>query len=294
MENPLRSLLFVPGDQADKIEKVWRMDPDAVILDLEDGVAQSQKAAARKNIQRALASTRPQFPEVLVRINSTTSQQPEDLEAAAHPGVLGIVLPKCNTSNEVVEVARALGQVERSKGMPDRSLKLFLLIESARGLLDLSSIVGRSDRVAAVIFGAEDWCLDMGIVRTKGGDELQIARWNIALCARAHGLLAIDTVFIDFHDTEGLLRDAQTARRLGFSGKLAIHPKQIDVIHLAYAPGPAEIAEAEREAAAFDEAEAKGLGVVAVDGKMIDKPVAERARRIMRLAQRHGSERTRP
>jgi citrate lyase subunit beta/citryl-CoA lyase len=283
MENSLRSLLFVPGDQADKIEKAWRMDADCVILDLEDGVAQSRKAVARKNIQGALAA-RPQPPVVLVRINSSLSQRGEDIEAAVHPGVFGIVLPKCNARKEVVEVARALGQVERRRDMADRSLKLFLLIETAHGLLELSSIVRGSDRVAAVVFGAEDWCFDMSIDRTKAGDEIEIARWTIALCARAHGLPAIDTVYTDVHDTQGLLRDAQSARRMGFSGKLAIHPKQIEVIHSAFAPSAAEIAEAEAVVAAFDQAEASGRGVLAVDGKMIDKPVAERARQILRRA----------
>jgi citrate lyase subunit beta / citryl-CoA lyase len=286
MENSLRSLLFVPGDQAGKIEKAWGTGPDCVILDLEDSVAQSHKAVARKNIRDALAAAPAQTPVVLVRINPSPSQRAEDIEAVVHPGVFGIVLPKCNSRKQVVEAAHALGQVERRRGMADRSLKLFLLIESAHGLLELPSIVRGSDRVTAVIFGAEDWCLDMGIVRTKAGDEIEIARWNIVLCARARGLAAMDTIYADVHDTEGLLRDTETARRMGFSGKLAIHPKQIAVIHAAFAPSPAEIAEAETVVAAFEEAEANGRGAVAVNGKMVDKPVAEQARQTLLRARK--------
>jgi citrate lyase subunit beta / citryl-CoA lyase len=274
----LRSLLFVPGDQIDKIDKAWRMGPDCVILDLEDGVAQSQKAVARQNIQRVLAQTRPRSPAALVRINPGFSQLREDLEAAVHSGVLGIVLPKCETRKEVVKVAGALGEIERRKRMPDRALRLFLLIESASGLLKLPPISAGSGRVAGLIFGAEDWCLDMGIVRTKSGEELAIARWNIAICARAHGLLAIDTVYSDFQDEEGLRRDAETAKRMGFSGKLAIHPRQIEVIHSIFAPGETELAEAEAVVAAFDQALAQGKGAIAVNGRMVDKPIAERAR----------------
>ncbi len=282
----LGSLLFVPGDQTDKIDKAWRMGPDCVILDLEDGVAQSQKGVARQNLQRILAQTRPPAPAVLVRINPGSSQLREDIEAAAHPGVLGIVLPKCDSRKEVVKVARALGEVERRKGMPDRALKLFLLIESAGGLMELPSITGGSARVAGLIFGAEDWCLDMGIARTGCGEELAIARWNIAICAHARGLIAIDTVYTDFEDEEGLRRDAETAKRMGFSGKLAIHPKQIEVIHSIFAPGEKELAEAELLVAAFDRALAQGKGAIAVNGKMVDRPIAERARLLLLRANR--------
>jgi citrate lyase subunit beta/citryl-CoA lyase len=275
----------VPGDQTDKIEKAWRLRPDCVILDLEDGVAQSHKAIARQNLQCALTQSRPSPPAILVRINPGLFQLHEDLQAAAHPGVLGIVLPKCDSRKDVVKVARALGEIERAKDMPDQALKLFLLIESARGLLDMPSLAAGSGRVAGLVFGAEDWCLDMGIARTRSGDELQIARWNIALCARAHGLLAIDTVYADFQDEEGLRHDTETIKRMGFSGKLAIHPRQIEAIHSIFAPSEKELAEAQALIAAFEEALAQGKGAIAVNGRMVDKPIAERARFVLSRAQ---------
>jgi citrate lyase subunit beta/citryl-CoA lyase len=260
------------------------MGPDCVILDLEDGVAQSQKEIARRNLQCVLAQTRLPGPAVLVRINPGLSQLRDDIEAAAQPGLLGIVLPKCDSRKEVVQVARALGEVERRKGMPDRALKLFLLIESASGFMELPSIVGGSARVAGLIFGAEDWCLDMGIARTRSGEELEIARWNIAICAHARGLIPIDTVYADFQDAEGLRRDAEIAKRMGFSGKLAIHPKQIEIIHSIFAPTERELAEAELLVAAFDRALAQGQGAIAVNGKMVDRPIAERARSLLARA----------
>jgi citrate lyase beta subunit len=196
------------------------------------------------------------------------------------------MLPKCNARAEVLTIARQLEQAEREKGIAEKSARLFLLIESARGLLELPSLAAASDRVAGLVFGAEDWCLDMGIARTKAGTELEIARWNIAICARAHGLLAIDTVFADFHDVEGLRRDVEIAKRMGFSGKLAIHPKQIEVIHSAFAPTAAEVADAKALVAAFDEAETSDQGVIAVHGRMVDKPIVERARQILQRARK--------
>lgn len=281
-----RSLLFVPGDQRDKIEKAWKAGPDCVILDLEDGVAQAQKPAARQHVASALPRLTLHSSPILVRINSDLPEQSHDLEAAVQPGMFGIVLPKCNHRDQIAEFAVALSEVEKRKGISVGSLKLFLLIESARGLLELDSMAGISERVAALVFGAEDWCLDMGIARTRGGAELEIARWHIVLCARAHRLLAIDTVYADFRDSEGLRADAGTTRRMGFSGKLAIHPNQIEVIHSAWTPSDAEVADAERTVAAFDDAISRGLGAISANGKMIDKPIAERARQILLWAKK--------
>jgi citrate lyase subunit beta/citryl-CoA lyase len=285
MEKLLKSLLFVPGDQAEKIEKAWQSDADCLILDLEDGVAPQHKAAARQIVQRALHTSRPKTLPILVRVNCDLAHQKADIEVAVDRQVSGIVLPKTNTPTEVVAVAREIERAEREKGIADNTTQLFLLIESARGLLELPSLAAADKRVAGLIFGAEDWCLDMGIVRTKAGAELEIARWNIALCARAHRLVAVDTVFADFRDAEGLLRDAEIGRRMGFSGKLAIHPKQIEVIHSAFVPTATEIADAKALVAAFDEAEIKGQGAIAFNGRMVDKPIAERARQVLLRAQ---------
>lgn len=284
MENLFRSLLFVPGNQAAKIEKAWQVGADCVVLDLEDGVPPSQKTAARDIVRLELDVSPPTSSAILVRINSTSPERYEDVEAAIHSAVDGIMLPKCCSAKDVGEIAEEMGRIEQRKGIADRKVKLFLMVESARGVLELPSLAAANDRVVAIAFGAEDWCLDMGIVRTKAANEIEFARWNVAVCARAFGLLAIDTVYADFHDLDGLLKDTDTARRIGFSGKLAIHPKQLGPIHSVFAPGAAEIAEAEQVVAAFEEAEAQGRGAAAVNGRMVDRPVAERARRILLLA----------
>ena len=280
--------MFVPGDQAGKIEKARYAGSDCVILDLEDGVAESKKESARSNLRQSLQQTWPESPAVLVRINSDPSTLRADISAAVHPRVLGIMLPKCSVAKDILTVAQELTEAEQRIGLAPGTVKLFLLIESARGLLELPALALASERVAALVFGAEDWCLDMGIVRTRAGTELEIARWNVAVCARAHGLSAIDTVYADFKDTEGLLQDTQNCRRIGFSGKLAIHPKQIEPIHSVFAPTQAEIVEAERIVAAFNQAEAQQSGAIAVNGRMVDKPIAERARKLLERAEKNG------
>ena len=286
LENPLRSWLFVPADQAEKIEKAWQSGSDCVILDLEDGVAPSRKAIARENLARVLELPRPGSPAMLVRINPDPPHRSADIEASVRPGVFGIMLPKSNTPKDVIETAKELSQAERRMDIAEGNTRLFLLIETARGFLTLPPLASASDRVAGLVFGAEDWCRDMGIARSKAGRELEVARWHLAVCAHAYGLLAIDTIYGDFHDTDGLLRDTENARRIGFTGKLAIHPKQIAPIHASFAPSHAEISEAAAIVEAFDRAEAQGRGAVAVNGRMVDKPVAERFRRILFTAEK--------
>jgi citrate lyase beta subunit len=281
----LRSFLFVPGDQPRKIEKAWHCGTDCVVLDLEDGVARSQKAIAREILAGKLSSIPSGLPHIVVRINGCTSEWAKDLDVAIHPGVFGLMVPKCKTAAELIELDRALQSAEEQRGIGGCPVRLFLLIESARGLLDLPSLIAASDRTSAIVLGAEDLCLDMSIPRTRGSAELGFARWQIALCARANGLAAIDAVFTDFNDSEGLWQDTRIARNMGFNGKLAIHPRQIVPIHSAFAPDEAEVAEARATLAAFECAEAAGQGAIAFEGKMLDEPIVQRAREIVRRAQ---------
>jgi citrate lyase subunit beta / citryl-CoA lyase len=283
--NSVRSLLFVPGDQPRKIAKSLQSRADCVVLDLEDGVVANQKMVARQAVAHTLASLPSGLPHVLVRINGKRSEWKEDLDAAIHPGAFGLMAPKCASATDLTELDRALQSAEQRRGVVGRPIHLFLLIETARGLLDLPSLVAASDRTAGLVLGAEDLCLDMGINRTRGSAELSFARWQIVLCARANGLEAIDTVYTDFEDSEGLWQEARTARNMGFTGKLAIHPRQIEVIHSAFAPGEPEINEARAALAAFEHAQASGIGAIAFDGKMIDEPVARRLRETLRRAE---------
>lgn len=274
----------MPGDQQKKILKSWQSGADCVVLDLEDGVSVHKKALARETVARALASAPSTVPGTLVRINSPRSEWEADLNAAVHPGVFGLMVPKCTSSEELVQLDRALEAAEMRRRIDGRPIRLLLLVETARGLLDLPALAGASDRTAGLVLGAEDLCLNMGIPRTREGAELAYARWQIALCARANGLSAIDTVFPDFQDAEGLWQDTRRAMSMGFTGKLAIHPRQIESIHSAFAPDEAEVSSARAILAAFESAQASGEGAIAFEGKMVDKPVAERARQILRRA----------
>lgn len=283
ISNPFRSLLFVPGDQPKKILKAWQSGADCVVLDLEDGVSARQKALARETVAGAVTSLPSEVSHALVRINGCPEWE-EDLNAAIHPGVFGLIVPKCTSAEEVVQLDRALESAEIRRRMRERPVRIFLLVETARGLLDLSALAAASDRTAGLVLGAEDLCLNMGIPRTPEGAELAHARWQIVLCARANGLLAIDAVFPDFQDAKGLWQDTRRAMSMGFTGKLAIHPRQIEPIHSAFAPDDTEVSNARAILAAFESAQVSGAGAIAFEGKMVDKPVADRARQILRRA----------
>jgi citrate lyase subunit beta/citryl-CoA lyase len=284
ISNSVRSLLFVPGDQPKKIAKSWQSGADCVVLDLEDGVVPNQRMVARQAVALSLASLPSGLPHILVRINGNPAEWKEDLDSAVHPEVFGLMVPKCASANDLIELDRALQSAEERRGIVGRPIRLFLLIETARGLLDLPSLVAASDRTAGLVLGAEDLCLDMGINRTRRGAELSFARWQITLCAHANGVAAIDAVFTNFEDLDGLWQEARSARNIGFTGKLAIHPRQIDAIHSAFAPDESEIDEARAALAAFERAQASGMGAIAFDGKMIDEPIAQRLREILRRA----------
>ena len=290
-ERPLRSLLFVPGNRPEKIRKAWGLGADCIILDLEDSVPEAEKDAARTIVHQALETAPSKRPFVLVRTNSHSSPHwRHDLEAAVTPALQGIMLPKCDSAKEIASADRVIAALERRRRLKSGSIQFFVLVESARGLLEAPCLVQASTRVAALVLGAEDLCLDMGIDRTKEGVELDHPRWTVVVCARAYGRLAIDTIYADFNDPQGLLRDAEAAKRLGFSGKLAIHPKQTGLIHAAFTPQENEVTQAREILAAFADAEARGCGAVALNGKMIDKPVVERARRVLALATMQSTE----
>lgn len=285
LQAPLRSLLFVPGDNPKMLRKAWNTAADAVILDLEDAVPLAAKTEARAQVHKILAAAPPSKPRMLVRINAfATADWQEDLEAVVGPEIQGIVLPKCDAPQTVRAIDRVLQRREKLAGLEPGGVRLFLLIESAKGLLNMGSMFAASDRTVGLILGGEDFCLDMGISRTQEGTELSYPRAALAVCAHAHGCYAVDTIYDNYKDPEGLLQEARLAKALGFSGKLAIHPTQIEPIHAAFAPSAQEVWEANRVLEAFNQAQAAGTGVTVLDGKMIDRPIVERARRIVALA----------
>ena len=281
-----RTFLFVPGNSPEKLHKSWQLGAGALIFDLEDAVPEAQKVPARENVSSALKASPEPAMNVFVRINDcSTEYWQEDISAATGRNLSGFFLPKCQSPEEVSAVAGLIEASERRVGMVPGSISLVAMVESARGLVQIPQIVEASQRLIGLALGGEDFCLDMGISRTAGGLELQYARSHLAVWACAKGCLAIDTIHADFHDAQGLMRESQTAKQLGLTGKLAVHPKQLQVIRDAFAPSEEELAEAKKVVEAFVAAQAKGSGIAAVDGKMIDRPVFERAQRLLASVQ---------
>lgn len=279
---PLRSILFVPGNKGRMLDKARTLPADALILDLEDGVPPSEKEAARATVRQALTSGAYE-PYVILRLNAlSTGLAEEDLLEAFTGRVDAVCLPKAQTPGDVGRLSALVAQAEDRHGVPRGDVAICLMVETALGVLNAYQMANMN--VRALFLGGEDLVRDLGAVRSKGGQELAHARAQVVLAARAAGALAIDTVFTDLTDLGGLLAEAQTARRLGYSGKLIIHPAQIELVHRAFAPSPEEVVHAQRVLEAFAAAEARGDGVLALDGQMIDAPIVARAREILAMA----------
>ena len=283
----LRSLLFVPGHQARMIAKARGAGADAVILDLEDGVAPEEKAAARRTIAGALEEGFPQSLVVFLRVNSLGSGLIDlDLREAFRPRVDGICLPKCRDAAETHALDARVRVVEDRHGMARGRVRLLPMLESPQGVVAAPAIARECRRVCAVGFGSEDFVAGLGVARTREGSEVAFARAGVSLAARAAGVDPIDGIYADFRDEAGLRADTAEARRFGYAGKLVIHPAQVAPVNEVLAPTSDEVERARRIAAAFEEARARGSGVTVVDGAMVDLPVALQAQRVLERARR--------
>lgn len=284
-----RSLLFMPGDSTRKMEKAVDLHADSIIADLEDAVALSQKQTARETVVTAFQRLDFGPTERLIRINPASSPLwQEDLAQtiAARPD--GYVLPKTDSAQQVQMVCQRLAALEQKNGLPRGSVRLLAQIETAAGLLRAGEIASADQRLDALLFGAEDLAADVGARRSKEGWEIFYARGAVVTAAAAFGLAAIDTVYIDLTDIEGLEAECRFAQGLGFTGKLAIHPRQVDAINRAFSPSAEEVDQAQRLIDAFESQQAAGAGVFEMDGKMIDMPVVLAARRVVMAGQRAG------
>lgn len=280
-----RSMLYVPGNAPAMLRDAHIYGPDSVMFDLEDSVSPREKDAARHLVFQALKHYDYAGVERIVRINGLdTAFGLEDIAAVVCGGVDAVRLPKTDGPEDIIAVEQAVAAAERRFGRPAGSVKLIAALESARGILAVREIATASPRLIAIAIGAEDFVTDMHTTRSPDGVELLAARSMLVMAARATGIMAIDTVFSSVDDVEGFQREARLAKQLGFDGKSVIHPSQIAMVHAIYAPTPDEIAKARRVIAAAADAEAKGSGVIALDGKMIDKPIVERATRVLALA----------
>ena len=279
---PLRSFLFAPGNHPRRVEKALSLDGDAVILDLEDAVATAEKPATREAVAEALG--RPRRGLLYVRVNAVDTEFCYgDLVAVVRPGLDGIILPKVESVVGLATIDWLLAQFERDRGLLPGGIDLIPIIETARGLDRLGAILGAGTRVRRAAFGAGDFTLDVNMAWSRDEAELAHARAAIVIASRAAGIEApLDTVWVDLTDRDGLEASARTALGFGFQGKMCIHPDQIAVVNRVFTPSDAEIAFAERVAAAFAKAEAEGSAAIQLDGKFIDYPIVYRARRVLR------------
>lgn len=280
-----RTMLFTPANDLRKVGKALLLHADGTVLDLEDAVAVSEKSNARNALKEALAL--PRRGDVFIRVNSAqTDFILADLLAAVTEGVKGLVLAKSESAEEIRQIDWLMEKIEKERGMAAGSLELIPFIESANAIVNAFAIASASPRVSRMFFGGVDYVLDIGTTFSKTGEEIFYARSQLVVASRAAGIEPpIDTVYPDFKDIEGLVADAKTVRQMGFQGKLAIHPGQIEPLNEVFTPTPEETAWAKKIVDVFDESEARGQAVFQVDGKMIEYPIANRARRIIALAE---------
>jgi len=287
---PLRSLLFVPGDSERKQAKAESVGADALILDLEDSVEVTRLPVAREMVREYLSS-HTHGPQLWVRINPLDSGLAlDDLAAVVRAAPAGILLPKVGGAADIVLLDRYLSALEARDGLPAGSIGILpVATETPQAMFALGEYRGCSARLRGLTWGAEDLAAAVGASTNRADDgeydfTYRMARSLCLLGAHAAGVAAIDTLWVNFRDAGGLANDAARARRAGFSGKIAIHPDQVDTINRAFTPDPAEIARAQRIVDAF--AQAEGVGTLQLDGEMLDRPHLKQAQRILANAPR--------
>jgi citrate lyase subunit beta/citryl-CoA lyase len=281
-----RSRLYLPGNEPKFAVNAGLHRPDGVILDLEDSVHHAEKGPARILVRNALRCVDFGEAERMVRINQGELGM-EDLDVIVPEGPEMILIPKVETSSQVRQVQAKIDGIQKAQGLT-APIWIMPILESAQGIENAVHIALASPWVAAVTIGLEDYTADLGVVKTPEGTESLWARSRLVNAARAAGVQAIDSVYGDVADEEGLLSWGRRSRAMGFHGMGCVHPRQIRIIHEAFAPGPEEIAKALRIVQAFREAEEKGLGVVSLGSKMIDRPVVLRARKLVDQARSAG------
>lgn len=282
-----RSLLFIPSNNPAMLQNADVFGSDAVIFDLEDAVNVTEKDNAR-NLLHYYLESHPNLPlEVIVRINGLdTDFYLEDLKIIVSDNIDTIMLPKAKIE-EVKELDRLLTQIEKENNLK-KKIKIIPIIELAISVLEVD-VIASLNRVDGILLGAEDLTSDLEVERTKEGKEIQYARSRVAMACKAYHIDAIDTPFTDVNDMDGLRVDASCAQSLAMNAKSAIHPNQIDTINDVFLPSQKLINWAKRVEQASMDAEARGIGVFSLDGKMVDKPVMERAQKILAKARKFGA-----
>lgn len=284
-----RTMMYVPGNNPAMLIDANIYGADCIMFDLEDSVSITEKDSARLLVYEILKNIDFGEVEIVVRINSIESNLGEmDIQAMVRAGVDVIRLPKTETKEDILEVERIIEKVEKEINKEFGSTKIMAAVESPLGILNAYDIATSSKRLIGIAIGAEDFVTNMKTKRSKEGIELLVARGNLVLAAKAAGIFVIDTVFSDVEDEEGFIQEVKLIKQLGFDGKSVINPRQIDIVHDIFMPSDKEIKNAKEIMFAFEEAKEKGFGVISLNGKMIDKPIVERAERILDIIKSNG------
>ncbi|MCP4215517.1 MAG: HpcH/HpaI aldolase/citrate lyase family protein [bacterium] len=285
-----RSMLYIPGNNPAMIQQGGVYGADSILLDLEDAVAPEQKDAARLLVKKMVQVIDFYDSEITVRINhvQATPFGQTDLEVIVplqqNGRLHAIRIPKVETKAQILEVIEKIEAIEEDYAITDSDLKIHPMIETALGVENAFDIAGASPRIDAITIGGQDLTADMGIIHAKDGIGVDYARRRIVMAAKAYKIDALDTVFADLDDEDGLRAETEYAKKIGFTGKAVINPRQIEIIHEVFNPTPGEIRKALRIVKEFKINKEKGIGVFAVDGKMVDAPVVARAEHVLKLA----------
>lgn len=284
MKKLRRTMLFMPGNNPGMLQNAAILGADSIILDLEDAVSLTEKDSARVLVREAIKNVDYSNVEVVVRVNPLDTEfGKEDVNVISRVKPDTLMVPKAD-EEEIKIVDEMLNAIEKEEGFEAGSIKIIPLVETAYGLENVYNIIKASKRVVGILLGGEDLTADLGIKRTKEGQEIFYARNKVATACKALRVDAIDTPFTDTNDYEGLKADTARAKSLGMTGKSSINPRQIDTIHSVFAPTEPEIKHALRVLDAMEEAKREGKGVFSLDGKMVDAPIINRAITTVELA----------
>jgi len=279
-----RSLLYVPGSSSKMISKSFVLGADSLIFDLEDSVSAQEKEQARENVTNSIYHAKQTGKEVLVRVNTINSYLGiKDILCIVPEAPDALVIPKAD-ERAIITADMMIGAIEENLGWPKYTVKLVPLMETCDAIVNASKILNASKRINGVQFGAEDLTNEMEICRTKSGDELEYARNILIFAGKALGIDIIDSPYIDITDLEGLADETIRIKRMGMTGKTCIHPGQISVINDEFTPRDEDVAYARKVVEALEDSKREGKGACSLDGKMIDNPIAERARKLIKKA----------
>ena len=284
--DPLRSLIFVPGNRPNMLERAKDFKTDIVMVDLEDSVPPDEKSTARELASKWVDILSNHNQKVMIRVNSLdTGLTKDEITNIINPRLYGISLGKVTSIWDIKSLDNMLVESEGRLQIPIGTIKIIPWIETAQSIMRLDDISKASNRIIAIAFGAEDYTNDMGIQRTDMGAEVEFPRSVVAIAARAANIAALDSPFVSFKDPISLKADSMKARQLGYTGKFAIHPDQLAIINQTFSPSQEDIAYALTIVQGWNDAVKKGRGSFDLDGKMVDVPVVKRAQNLLALAQ---------